>query len=190
MLRRIMLAAAILSIAVTLPAVAQQAATEAVVAAPGTAVVIDTGRIANDFIQYIVGFFATTIGIVLTGYIGRLMQKAGIETTDARKAQLQALIVNGLNAGAAAAKEKLPGAGMIEIKNDAAAFAVRYAQDHGKDVIKALGLDPYSKAAIETIQARIETALVDPAAPTAPEITPPEGKPPVAAVVTAAPKTS
>jgi hypothetical protein len=86
--------------------------------------------------------------------------------SDAARARLQEIIVNGLNVGAAQATKDLAGRDPITIKNETVAQAVAYAQAHGADAIKQLGLDPKSGAAVEAIKARIETAIADPAVPT------------------------
>jgi len=67
--------------------------------------------------------------------------------------------------------------GFGEVKNQTILDAVTYAQQHGGEIIKALGLDPQSGEAIQAINARIQTALNDPKQPTPEAITPPSGLP-------------
>jgi hypothetical protein len=86
--------------------------------------------------------------------------------SDAARSRLQDIIVNGLNVGAAQVAQNLAGKDQVQIKNETVAHAIAYAQTHGADAIKQLGLDPQSGAAVEAIKARIETAIADPATPT------------------------
>jgi hypothetical protein len=141
------------------------AATAQVVVAPAPAI-IDTGTVGGQVLTWVMATFGTTIGAALTALIWRLLQKAGIQANDALRARLQDIVVNGLNLAAKAAETELAGKGKIEVKNAIAADAVRYAQAHGAETIKALGLDPTSPQAVEAIKARIETAVVDPTVPT------------------------
>jgi hypothetical protein len=137
----------------------------AVVAPPA---VIDTGTLAGQALTWMVTVGGGAIATMLTGLIYKLLQKAGIQASDALRARLQEIVLNGLNAGAKAAAEQLAGRGQVVIKQAAVASAVTYVQAHGADTIKALGLDPTSPAAVEAIKARIETAIADPTVPTPP----------------------
>jgi hypothetical protein len=115
-----------------------------------------------------VAAFGVPIGGLLTAWLYRLFNLAGIQAADGLRTKLQEIIVNGLNAGAKTVSEEAQGRGQIEIKNAVVAQAVTYAQAHGADTLKQLGLDPQSGAAVEAIKARIETAINDPAQPTPP----------------------
>lgn len=64
------------------------------------------------------------------------------------------------------AADKLRGKATIDVKNEVALRALEYAQTHGAETIKALGLAPNGGQAIEAIKARIEAAIADPATPT------------------------
>ncbi len=127
---------------------------------------ISVGTIAGEVLTWIAAAFSAPIGGLLVLWLYRLFKFAGIQATDALRARLQEIVVNGLNAGATAVSERLRGKGQVEVKNAVVASAVLYAQDHGAETIKALGLDPKSGAAIEAIKARIETAIADPIMPT------------------------
>lgn len=135
--------------------------------------VIDTGTIAGDALTWVITTFGGTIGLALTGLLYRFLQKAGVDLTEAQRDKLQGIVVNGLNLGAAKASAELQGKGQIEIKNAAVAAAVTYAQTHGADTLKALGMDPTSQAAVEAIKARIETAIADDNTPTHPALSVP-----------------
>jgi esterase/lipase len=115
-----------------------------------------------------VAAFGVPIGGLLTAWLYRLFNLAGIQAADGLRTKLQEIIVNGLNAGAKNVAEQSEGKGQVEIKNAVVAQAVTYAQDHAADTLKQLGLDPQSGAAVEAIKARIETAINDPASPTPP----------------------
>jgi|SRR6266702_4947660 len=138
---------------------------------------ISVGTIAGQVLTWVAAAFSIPVGTVLVAWLLRLMKLAGVQVTGAMKDQLQATIVNGLNAAAASNAERLRGRNQIEIKNAIVADAVRYAQLHGAETIKALGLDPQSGEAVQAIKARIETAITDPATPTPAMITPPTSRP-------------
>lgn len=169
--------------AVKVPTGGSVGSTEITTTAPvSSSTKISVGTLASEVLTWIAAAFATVLGTVLTGWIVKLMKIAGVEQTDLLKAQLQGVIVNGINAGAANISQRLKGQGEVAIKNAVVADAVAYAQTHASETIKALGLDPKSGRAVEAIKARIETALVDPAQATHPAVTPPSGMPPVAVV--------
>lgn len=133
---------------------------------------ISFGTIAGEVLKWIASAFGVALGSVGTVYLVRLMKLAGVEVTEAMRGQLQTIVVNGLNSAAANSADRLRGRNPIEVKNAIVNDAIRYTQSHGAETIKALGLDPQSGAAVEAIKARIETAIVDPATPTPPIITP------------------
>lgn len=135
--------------------------------------VINTGTYAGEALEWVVATFGVPIGGLLTAWLLRLFKNEGIIGAGLLRNKLQSIIVNGLNLAAAQAARDLAGRGTIEIKNSAVATAVRYAQDHGADTLKALGLDPTSPQAVEAIKARIETAITDPSTPTNPALSPP-----------------
>lgn len=133
---------------------------------------ISVGTIAGEAVMWVASVFGTTIGAALTALIWRLLKNAGIAGNDLLRQRLQGMIVNGLNAGAREVSDSLKDKGQIEIKNDVVAKAVVYVQEHGKDTLKQLGIDPTSNEAVEAIKARIETAINDPATPTPPAVEP------------------
>lgn len=135
---------------------------------------LSIGTIAGQVLTWIAAAFSVPIGTVLTVWLYRLMVFAGVQVTEAMRAQLQTVVVNGLNAAAANVTDRLKGANPIVLKNAIVKDAIEYTQTHGAETIKALGLDPQSGAAVEAIKARIETAIVDPTVPTPPVITPPK----------------
>lgn len=136
--------------------------------------VVHGGQILADVVAWGGAAFGTALAAVATAGVYRLLQWMGIQVTDGQKAQLQAVVVNGLNAAAARAQTGLKSNAALDIgvQSQVVNDAVRYAQDHAADTIKALGLDPESGQAVEAIRARIATAIVDPSAPTNPVITP------------------
>jgi hypothetical protein len=127
---------------------------------------ISIGMLAGQVLTWAAAAFGSVAATVFTAWGVRLFKLAGVQMSDAARARLQDIIVNGLNVGAAAATQNLAGKDKIQIKNETVAQAIAYTQAHGADAIKQLGLDPNSGAAIEAIKARIETAIADPAAPT------------------------
>ena len=140
--------------------------------APQQPVTVATGSLAGEALTWVMTTFGGLIGTVLTALLYKWLQKAGVDLTEAQRDKLQGIVVNGLNLGAAKASAELQGQGQIEIKNAAVASAVTYAQQHGADTLKALGLDPTSPAAVEAIKARIETAIADDNTPTHPALDP------------------
>lgn len=150
--------------------------------APAPVSTIDGGGLAGQALLWVVTVFGGTIGTVLTGFLYKLMQKAGVQASEAMREKLQGIIVNGLNLAAARATQDLKGHGQIEIKNAAVASAVEYTKAHGAETLKALGLDPTSPEAVQAIKARIETAIADPSTPTAPALDDPAAEKKVAPV--------
>ena len=161
------------------PAVEQQvapvAATQNTITTTGpvsSKTTIDVGTYAGQALMWIAAVFSPIIGTVLTKWLLQLAANAGVQGTELLRSKLQDMIVNGLNAGAQAAADKLKDKDQIEVKNAVVASTVQYIQAHGADTLKQLGLDPTSPQAIEAIRARIETAINDPAAPTPPVLDP------------------
>jgi hypothetical protein len=156
------------------PSLAQIAAAPA---AP-VPVIIDTGTIGGQALTWVITVGGGAVATLLTGLIYKLMQKAGIQITDAARARLQEIVLNGLNAGTKVAAAQLQGKGQVVIKQAAVANAVAYVQAHGKETMAQLGLDPTSPEAVEAIKARIETAIADPAVATPKALdTPPATEP-------------
>jgi len=153
-----------------LPSITQSTPTITVPAAPapipGVGGSISVGTIAADVLNWLMVAFGSTAGSIIVWILVRVLKKLGIDATDALRARLQEIVVNGLNLGAAKAEADLQNKMPIEIKSAVVETAVEYAQSHGADTLKALGLDPNSGKAVEAIKARIETAIADPAAPT------------------------
>lgn len=153
--------------------------------APGTTVsttgpvtsstTIETGTLAGQALMWVLSVFGTAVGSLLTGVLYRLFKSAGVDITDKFRARLQEIVVNGLNAGTAAAAAGLAGKGTVTVKQPIIADAVRYVQTHAADTLKALGVDPASDEAVSAIRARIETAIADPTVPTPPVLAPPPG---------------
>lgn len=133
---------------------------------------ISIGTIAGQVLTWLAVAFSVPVGGLAVKIMMQVMNKLGIQTTDLMKAQLQATIVNGLNAAAASTAERTKGQGQIAIKNAIVLDTVRYTQEHAAETITALGLDPTSGEAVQAIKARIETAITDPLTPTPAVLTP------------------
>jgi hypothetical protein len=127
---------------------------------------ISLGTYAGQALMWLAAAFSVPVGTILTGWLFRLFKLAGVQATDQMRQKLQEIVVNGLNAAAANNADRFQDLGKVEIRNVVIRDAIRYAQDHGAETIKALGLDPSSGAAVEAIKARIETAITDPTVPT------------------------
>lgn len=137
---------------------------------------ISVGTLASQLLNWVMLAFSGPIGAMVVWILVRVLKKLGIDASDALRARLQEMVVNGLNLGAARIEKNIEGKGKIEIKNEIAQSAVAYVQAHGAETIKALGLDPQSGAAVEAIKARIETAIADPLIPT-PAVMSPDAAP-------------
>lgn len=127
---------------------------------------ISVGTLAGQVLSWAAAVFSVPVGALLSAWLWRLFQLAGVNATDALRARLQEMVVNGLNASAKAAEGSLEGRGKVVVKNQVVAGAVNYVQQHGAETLKQLGVDPYSNAAVDAIKARIETAIADPMTPT------------------------
>jgi hypothetical protein len=127
---------------------------------------ISVGTLASDVLTWVVAVFGVPIGTLLTAWLYRLFVKAGVDMTDAMRARLQEIVINGLNFGAKIAEAEMAGKGQIAIKNAAVAHAISYVQEQGAAELKKVGVDPYSGTAVHAIIARIETAITDASAPT------------------------
>lgn len=127
---------------------------------------ISVGTLAGQVLTWVVAVFGVPIGSLLTAWLYRLFQQAGVTMTDSMRARLQEMVVNGLNIGVARATAGMDGKAPLQIKNEAVEHAINYVQLHGADELKALGFDPSSNIAVDAIKARIETAITDTNTPT------------------------
>ena len=136
------------------------------------------GTLAGQVLTWAATAFGSLLATIFAAWGVRLFKLAGVQISDAMRARLQEIILNGLNAGAKAEAQNLAGKDPIVVKDAIVAHAVAYTQDHGANVIKALGLDPKNGTAVEAIKARIETAIADPTVATPAAL----GGPPLVAV--------
>lgn len=146
-------------------------------AASPVAVTYSIGSLAGDVLQWVIVAFVIPAIPILSALALKWLQRFNIQISDQQRARLDEMVINGINANAPKLLDKFKASGQIEIRNQVVNSAVEYVQKHGSDTIKALGLDPKSGDAVEAIRARIETALLDPAAPTNPAIPDPPAKP-------------
>ena len=127
---------------------------------------ISVGTLAGQVLTWAVTAFGSLLATIFAAWGVRLFKIAGVQITDAARTRLQEIILNGLNEGAKTEAANLDGKDQVTIKDAVVARAVTYAQVHGADSIKQLGLDPTSGIAVEAIKARIETAINDPSVAT------------------------
>lgn len=85
--------------------------------------------------------------------------KQGIELNQARLDRLDAMLVNGMNAAAAAATS---GKTKEQIKSDALA----YARQHGPELLDSLKADLSDPKTQAALRARMETLIANPSVPT------------------------
>lgn len=164
-----LIAISLMQIAHAQPAPAPVAATQNTVQTTGPVTsdtTISVGTLAGQALTWIAAAFGVPIGTLVTAWLYRLFAKAGVDMTDAMRARLQEMVINGLNIGAADASKELAGKGQLAIKDRVVATAVRYVQEHGAKELKALGVDPMSNIAVSAITARIQTAITDASQPT------------------------
>lgn len=144
-----------------------------------TTTVVNGGTLAAQVIEWLKVAFGTVLAGMGTLAIVRIRAYFGVLTTDAQKAALQEIAVNGVNAAASKAEDALKANPnlSIDVKDAVVADAIGYVQAHGAETIKALGMDPKSGDAVEAIRARVATAMNSPATPTvtATSVTPAAG---------------
>jgi hypothetical protein len=135
-----------------------------VLVAPAQSATIDTGSAIGQLLEGLIAAFGSVLAALLSAWIYKLFQKAGVELNQAQRDKLQEIAENALHISAHEVTTAIAGRG--QIKNKILGDAVRYVQMHGADTIKALGLDPTSPVAIDAIKARMLAAINDPATPT------------------------
>ena len=150
--------------------------------APGTTVsttgpvtsstTIDVGSFASSAFAWAA---TLALGVVVPFIVNVLLAIAarfGQATTDALRARFTEFVTNGANLLVAAGAEKLRGMSPIEVKGAILADLVRYVQAHGAETVKKLGVDPGSPKLVEAVKAQLETAIANPAVPTAARLSP------------------
>lgn len=148
------------------PAVTQSTVTTTVPVTSSTT--ISVGDLAGQVLTWAITAFGSLIATIFAAWGIRLFKLAGVQITDAARDRLQQIILNGLNNAAQNVTHDIAGKGQVDVKDAVVQQAIVYAQNHGADAIKQLGLDPNSGAAVEAIKARIATAVADPSVPTPP----------------------
>jgi hypothetical protein len=160
------------TIVVPSPPVAVAASPVTVSSGPGGETTVSIGTIAGQALNWILTIAAVPVSGYVVLILNRFLSNLKIPMTDAARARIKEMVVNGINLAAPAVQKQLDGQGTIAIKNETVAQAVKYVQTHGADTIKKLGLDPTSPAAEEAIRAWIATAIADPMIPTPPVLDP------------------
>lgn len=144
------------------PIPVQDKTTTVQTSAPVTATTtVSGGDLAAQFIEWLKIAFGTIIAGLFSLLIVKIRAYFGLITTDAQKAALQAIAVNGVNSAALKAETALRDNPNLtfNVKDAVVADAVSYVQAHGADTIKALGLDANSGDAVDAIKARVATAM-------------------------------
>lgn len=130
--------------------------------------VIQTGTDAGEALTWSATTFGGVIATALTALILKYLKNQGYIGVDLISGQLNKMVVDAINAGAADAAAELKGKGAIAIQSKAVANAVDYVQFHGVALLKALGMNPTDEKTVANIKARIMTAIIDPNMPTHP----------------------
>lgn len=141
--------------------------------APNTFVTVKDGSATisgGSLLGQILMWAALLVGAPLAGavvtLVVKIMQKLGVDVSDANRARLKEFVENGISLAAHRAGTELSGKLTVQTKNHVATAALAYVQDHGADTLKKLGFDPNDPKAIEALQARIAKALDDKVAAT------------------------
>lgn len=148
---------------------------------------VNLGDIFSSLLSIVVTFFAVPFGALLINFALKLVQGAGVSVTEARKTQLQGLVVNGINWAAKELGTQLQGKMTVDVKSRLIKEVIDYVQLHGADLLKSLGVKPDSPEIATAVAARVEKALNDPSQPTPPAVTPPSGQVTKVVVTPAAP---
>ena len=138
---------------------------------------ISVGTLAGEVLKWVSSVAVTVLGTFGAVLITKVLKRVGMDVSAGLSQQLNETLINGLNNAAANAATQLAGRDPITIKNAIVQNAVRYAQDHRAETIKALGLDPQSGSAVEALKARIATLIADPNSPTPPVLGGPNAPP-------------
>lgn len=139
------------------------------------------GTLAADVLQWIQIALLPAVGAAIIGLVLRGMSWLGIATTSQQSDQLKKIAVEGLNSAFSTLEGRLRSDPRLDInvKGQIMADAIAYTQEHAKETLSAMGLDPKSGKAVDAIRAKIETALNDPNIATPDAITPDSAKVPV-----------
>jgi hypothetical protein len=158
------LAAALFIIAVPVRAQFNQTAPVPGVSAIGSPTVVQVQPPAADFsigtwiadlLGTLVAVFGSVIATFLTKWVMALAKKAGVEASQAMSDRLDAIIENGLHAGALETGKQLTGKLNVEVKDKVIADAVTYAQTNASNLIAGMA-NPATK---EELQARAAKVL-------------------------------
>lgn len=141
---------------------------------PAPAASFSAGTAAGQVLTWVVTVFGVPIGGLVTACLYRLLQRLGINLTDAQRARLRQIVLNAMHLGANLTEQEIAGKGEVEVKNLAVAKAVNYAQAHGADTLKALVGSSTGQLAVEGIKAQIAVLAADPAVST-PKVFDPQG---------------
>ena len=113
-----------------------------------------------DLLGTLAAIFGSVIGGFAVKWIKAVAARAGVQVSQDMSDKLDAIIENGVHAGAAKLGQDLTGKLSVTVKNEVAAEAVKYAQAHGVETIKSLtGVDPNDPKVVEALQARAAKAL-------------------------------
>src|SRR5438093_340701 len=94
------------------------------VTAIGTPTVVNVASAGAEVLNWVLAVTVPAVGVVVTGWLSRMFQQVGISMSDQMRARLQDIVVNGLNAGAAIAVDKVKATAPVDVKNVAVAHAI------------------------------------------------------------------
>lgn len=124
----------------------------------------DTSFSLGSWIANLLGSLAAIFGSVIAAFVVQWVRavaaRAGVQLSQDESDKLDAIIENGVHAGASKIGADLTGKLTVDVKNQVAIEAVKYAQGHGAETLKALsGFDPADPKAVEALQARAAKLL-------------------------------
>jgi hypothetical protein len=129
---------------------------------------ISVGTYAGEVLTWLAAAFSIPIGALITAWLVRVFQSAGLVMTKQMSDEINKVLVNGMNDAALNGAKLSSGKLTVAVKDPIVASAIQYTIDRMPDTLKGLGLDPKDGKTVEVLRARIATLAADPATPTPP----------------------
>lgn len=127
---------------------------------------VSLGTYAGEVLTWLAAAFSVPIGALVTAWLLRIFKSAGLVMTQQMTAELNNVLVNGLNDAAANGAKLATNKLMVEVKDPVVASAIQYTINRVPDTLKGLGLDPNDGETVKVLRAKIATLAADPAVPT------------------------
>lgn len=115
---------------------------------------------------------ATAAVPLVAGYatlaLNKIAKRNGVELDQRRLERLNQLLVNGMNLAASEARQVRSLPSGASVKSFLIDQAIKYAGEHGKETLDAIGANLADPKVQEALRARAATLIADPAVPTPP----------------------